>query len=923
MKRILNLEKPFYNCKNKIQACFHENKDLVLMFLIYTVFFVFVFLLGFKVFLFEYGKSFVWYQDAVTQHFPFLYDISQMIKGFMSDPQNGIPLWSWELGFGADIIHSYSYYALGDPLSMAIAAFLPLELIESGYTWMVILRLYIVGASLLLYCKHMSLKIIPSVAGALMYAFSIHMVFWGIRHPFFINGAYILPILYIGIDKILQQKKPYLFILTVAFGAINSFYFFYMNTIAIFLYAIIRFIYFYKDKGKFVKNFFTLFVRTLFYYGLGIMISAVLFFPTVYGFLNTDRGLNYPLSFQPSDIEYMTRIFRNLISFAWDSQISEVTIASIALPGIIFALLFSKKEYAPHKLLFLIYTALLFFPLAHSMFNGFSTPNFRWMYIYVMIIAFLTAVMLNSIQKIKIRGFLILGIGVVMYVLAFFNFEDLQNKYFLVAMLSVAALLIGAILFRIIEMKRESLPHRVKRNKSIITNDLFNVFILLLVSLNLIVNIYGIMGQSRYGGQFEDYNTVTEDYNQDITAKIDEIIEDSSFYRVEYNDVRNNNPVFHNFKSPYIFNSIMNENILDLYLKHNIRTNLYRSGYLGVDHISVLESILGMKYYFVQKGEEYVVPYGFEEYSKEDNIIVYKNSNVLPLGFVYYQGINDSELSSVNDIYKTQVMLDAVIVDDVKSLNIDHYEPDENIEEIPYTIKETDGLEMNGRQINVLKKNAQIIISTDDIVNGELYLAIDNIHYSDPEKQFQINVKTDKGLKFEATKAVSSPYYMDNHNYLINLGYDEQHEKDIIIEFPLAGEYTIDSLHLFRVGMENFNEKMTQLKDTPLEDIQYSNNIVEGNVTLYNRGILFLSIPYSEGWHATVDGQRVETVKVNTSFTGIVLDKGYHEISLKYRTPWLTQSIALTLTGILLFIGLVFLDKRGKVNNAISQKNIH
>lgn len=895
--------------KEKYNNFMYTNRELLLMILLYTITFAIIFLLGFRVFLFEYGKSFIWQLDGVYQHFPFIFDTSQIIKEFISNPQNGISLWSWDMGFGADIIHSYTYYLLGDPLSMAIATFLPVSLLEMGYSWMIALRIYLVGLSLLIYCRHISLKIFPSVVAALIYAFSIHMLFWGLRHPFFINGAYILPILYIGVDKILQHKKPYLFILVVAFSAINNFYFFYMNTIAVFLYAILRTFYLYKGSKKLINNSMKLFIRTILYYSLGIMIGSFLFIPSVYAFLNTSRGLNYDINFKLYGIDYLTSFFRNLFSFSWDQIIEEVTVSVIALPCIIFALFSSKKEYKVYKVLFILFSAFVFFPIFHSMFNGFSTPNNRWMYIYIMVIAILTAITLNIIEKINFGGIFIMGLGFFLYIYGLFSIESLADIYFLIAVIVGVGFLISLFAYRITDSKRKGVRRKRKANKTKVL--LLKVFILMLVIFNLSANIHGIMGQKRYGNEFEDYNTVLKDYRDSITSYINGSISDNSFYRVEYNDIRYNRTIVNDFKGSYFFNSIINKNISEFFINNNINTNFYRSGYLGLDNITALEAILGMKYYIVEKGSDYILPYGFEEYATKDNALIYTNPNALPLGFVYYQSINESELSNVNGVYKTQVMLDAVIVEDDEKLDINHYDIQDNTVKLPYTIKRVEGLTMDGQNIEVKEKNAKIVLSLNEEFNGEVYLEINDIYHADEEQSFRVNVERTGVSKFEETKRVSSPYYMENHDYMINLGYDSLNSQDITLEFPVVGNYTISEMSILGVGMDTFDEKIETLKDTQLENIKYSDDYVSGTTTLYDKGILFLSIPYTEGWKVKVDGKRVDTIKVNTGFTGIELGKGTHDIELEYKSPWLNISIAISIIGILIFIGLLIIDKKG------------
>ncbi len=53
--------------------------------------------------------------------------------------------------------------------------------------------------------------------------------------------------------------------------------------------------------------------------------------------------------------------------------------------------------------------------------------------------------------------------------------------------------------------------------------------------------------------------------------------------------------------------------------------------------------------------------------------------------------------------------------------------------------------------------------------------------------------------------------------------------------------------------------------------------------------MLFFSIPYTEGWSATVNGETVEVEKANVGFMAIPITEGENHVVLKYRTPWLTS----------------------------------
>ena len=58
--------------------------------------------------------------------------------------------------------------------------------------------------------------------------------------------------------------------------------------------------------------------------------------------------------------------------------------------------------------------------------------------------------------------------------------------------------------------------------------------------------------------------------------------------------------------------------------------------------------------------------------------------------------------------------------------------------------------------------------------------------------------------------------------------------------------------------------------------------------------MVFFSIPYSEGWSATVDGMPAELLKANVGFMALRVPEGQRMIRLEYRTPGLDAGLAIT-----------------------------
>jgi uncharacterized membrane protein YfhO len=55
------------------------------------------------------------------------------------------------------------------------------------------------------------------------------------------------------------------------------------------------------------------------------------------------------------------------------------------------------------------------------------------------------------------------------------------------------------------------------------------------------------------------------------------------------------------------------------------------------------------------------------------------------------------------------------------------------------------------------------------------------------------------------------------------------------------------------------------------------------------------AVPYSAGWSAFLDGERVETMRSDLLYTAIVLPAGRHEVELRYRTPCMREGLLVSL----------------------------
>lgn len=91
-------------------------------------------------------------------------------------------------------------------------------------------------------------------------------------------------------------------------------------------------------------------------------------------------------------------------------------------------------------------------------------------------------------------------------------------------------------------------------------------------------------------------------------------------------------------------------------------------------------------------------------------------------------------------------------------------------------------------------------------------------------------------------------------------------------------------------------------------------------IDLSKENLVFFSVPWEEGWSATVDGQPVEIERVNVAFMAVDVPAGDHVIEFHYMTPGLKPGAVVTLASVLIFAAyLVVMTRRDKKRKAASR----
>ena len=85
--------------------------------------------------------------------------------------------------------------------------------------------------------------------------------------------------------------------------------------------------------------------------------------------------------------------------------------------------------------------------------------------------------------------------------------------------------------------------------------------------------------------------------------------------------------------------------------------------------------------------------------------------------------------------------------------------------------------------------------------------------------------------------------------------------------------------------------------------------------------MLFLSIPYEDGWTLYVDGKETDIEILYDTFMGATLSEGEHEIELVYHVPGLKIGAIISGISLALTITYLYFERKKRKESQIMLEN--
>ncbi len=868
------------------------------------------------------GKSFVWQTDGLVQHYNAFIYWGEWLRTFLSNlifkQEIVAPMWEFGLGYGEDIIIVLSYYIIGDPIALLSVLF-PVEYGEIGYAFSIILRFWLSGIVFSMYCKEMKCSELGTLSGALAYAFCSYALNASVRHIYFANPLIYLPLLLLGVEKILKKEKPILYTTMVFISSISNYYFFYMIVIIVILYVIIRYL---SMEDRSVKGF----LKCCFVYAgyaiIGVAMAAIIFLPVVMAFLNNSRvSSNYVFDTFYSN-GYYKALLGSFVTVKSPGEWTNVGMTPMCMLGI-FMLYIKRSDKRWLKGLIALFTILLMLPIAGHVFNGFGYIANRWSFSYGFLSAFSLAVCMEDLVKMNQKEKSILAVLTVIYCILCLVFQKNNAP----VMVGLGILLVSMLLFLSFQNVERFLTTYFKNGSK---NILWGVIIALVVGgiwFNAFF-LYTPAGQY-YVKEFHDKDTVHE--RLFVNEAIWDLIEDEEFYRIDWNygnymvgstgTITKNPPILPGIGTTSEYWSVLSPELV-AYVQANSAYTDATYTLCGLQSRSLLLPFASAKYFLgVGSGIEEPtpeVPYGYKFVEQEENtkgglISLYQSEYALPFGYSYSEYVLEEDYKKLSFVERQQAMLQGAVISESNNNEIKNIKQ-ANLEflhrELPFEVIKSKKVKVKENSFIVKEKNAEIILEIECPANNELYIAIDNLQYEGRASSVKLTAKNGNQKSSMSHYANKYKQYHGRENYLINLYVSDKERTSLTLSFSEVGTYKFDDFSIIAQPMGILDKTIPALKEDVMENCVFSPNKIMGNISLDESKLVCFSLPYSKGWRVFVDRKEEKLLQTNIMYSGALLSEGEHTIELRYNTPYIKEGMILSIIGFLLYISVLWKCRR-------------
>lgn len=784
------------------------------------------------------------------------------------------PDFAFNLGAGQNI-YNFSYYGLFNPVLMLSYLLPKVNMI----TYIMVSISVLVLASVLLMYKFLrNHEFTPGVSFLASFIFmcATPLFFHMHRHIMFINYMPFLVLGLMGVDKYFDEKKSWLLALSTLLMILMSYYYSVVGIIVLVIYGVYSYI---KLNNKITfKNFMIDGMKFVLPILIGVLISCILIVPTFLVILNGRSATTVSISLK--DI-LMPNINLNYILYkSYGIGLNVISIFSLVH-------LFAKKR--ENRFLAIVLALIIVCPLINYICNATMYIDAKSLIPFLPLYVLVSAIFIKDLFQKEVNIKLILIISISVLLIGLPTLEKL--KY--IVYVDLIILLLALLLY-------------YKTNYKI----LFGISI-------CIVSFLVTLFYSKYDTLVEKDTLYGSEYNnqKDLTKMVTEL--DSGKYRItnQITPLENTNRIYGNidYYQSTLYSSTYNMNYNKFY--YDVMNNAIQS------RNRVITSSAKNYPFLLLMGHKYLITdsinfIGYEKINSLDNLEVYKNDNVLPLGFSSSNLVSLDTFNELGYPYNQDVILKNIVVDKKIDDNITSNVLKKDIE---FDLSELEKLDItkDGETtiINVRSRTKITIPLKEKLENTLLYIHFDILEAN--SCSIGDSIITINGI---TNKLTCDPWKYHNQNFTFDYTLANEEINELKIVFS-KGVYKIKNFETYTLNYNTINNLNENIDEFIFDDSLTKGDIIEGDINVKEDGYFVLSVPFDSGFTVYVDDKLQEIEPVNVDLLGFEIARGNHHIKIEYHAPGKKLGSILSIFGIISLVGLSLYEEKRGIKNG-NRKNI-
>ena len=850
---------------------------------------------------YPFGDQIVLKVDLYHQYGPFHEELRSRILNHQS------LFYSWEGGLGKEFYTQLAYYTTS-PLSFLILLF-PQGNMPEALALFILLKIAFCGAFFAYYLKESFKRNDMSiVVFGVFYAFTAFVTgyYWNVM---WLDSVALFPLIALGIEKLVKEDKHLFYSITLAIVIIVNFYIAFIICIFASLYFLVMLFSNYDwkhDKKVMISRFIKFAIVSI----IGGGISMFLTIPTALALGQTaTSNTGFPkFEIYQNVYQLITNHFIGARPVVLARNEDLPNVYSGVLAVMLAPLYFANKRVNKKEKIGM--AALLIFMLLCScikpldyLIHGAHFPSnlpHRYTFIYSFIMLRLAFVAFWDIKNTKL--------DILNYAFIIYTCIILLTEFVLAPNISDIDRVLdnGDIVINIVAMICYIILLNIyKGTESTGYATVFTVFFVFAVAEALFSSYVGL-DRTTSRDSYVKYIPATDE----AVAKLNEK-ENGNFYRTEFRRFTTiNDAALYHYRGFSQFSSLAPGGISDFIGSLGIAAT--GNSYRYYDPTALVDALFDVKYVMNKaddSGNGEIKNERYHKIDQIDNVWVYQNDRVLPLGFM-----TDSKIKNWETKDSTPFAVQNQFINDAAGVSGEMF-TDVPITSLNKTFMNTRDEEGNNTFKYTLTEPANL--SLEPTVTAEIV--------SDKDQYLFVYVDAGNAKRVKyVTNTANEDRELSAGKSLFDVGHVSKGEK-ITVSFALTNKGEFEKTYrkdgTVKIYAASYNDSVFQQAYDKLNQHTFNITVfkdtdITGTINAEEDGVMFTSIPYVDGWHVFVDGKAVDKVDIgNRGVIGVDITKGEHTVEFKFNTRGLVPGLAISCVSVVALVGYTIFDKKRKQKN--------